>query len=194
MPRLPRTVASEGRGLLPVLLVRLHAMPTDSSEQQGLLFATPHRTDRRTRRLGVTTATQPPPAPARLADAAGVFGAILAALCCAGTPLIVGALTAMGLSALRQDAILWPIMLVSLAVAVGVLAGPARAPRASAVDSWSRRRGVSCAWRHRAARPARHADDLWWRDPACGSYRLEHRRPAPLREGCIGKVSRPSAA
>jgi len=53
-----------------------------------------------------------------LTDAAGALGAIVAALCCAGTPLIVAALAATGLSALRKDAILWPIMLVSLAVAM----------------------------------------------------------------------------
>jgi len=53
-----------------------------------------------------------------LTDAAGALGAIVAALCCAGTPLIVAALAATGLSALRKDAILWPIMLVSLAVAI----------------------------------------------------------------------------
>ncbi len=54
----------------------------------------------------------------RLVDAAGAFGAIVAALCCAGTPLIVGALAAAGLSSLRRDAILWPVMLLSLAVAL----------------------------------------------------------------------------
>jgi mercuric ion transport protein len=58
------------------------------------------------------------PGQGRLADAAGVFGAVVAALCCAGTPLIVGALAAAGLSSLRRDSILWPVMLVSLAVAV----------------------------------------------------------------------------
>ena len=62
-------------------------------------------------------ATQPA-ARAQLTDAAGALGAIVAALCCAGTPLIVAALAATGLSALRKDAILWPIMLVSLAVAI----------------------------------------------------------------------------
>jgi mercuric ion transport protein len=56
--------------------------------------------------------------PVRLADAAGALGAIAAALCCAGTPLIVAALAATGLSALRKDAILWPVMLASLAVAI----------------------------------------------------------------------------
>jgi mercuric ion transport protein len=53
----------------------------------------------------------------QLTNAAGALGAIVAALCCAGTPLIVAALAAAGLGGLRKDAILWPIMLVSLAVA-----------------------------------------------------------------------------
>lgn len=52
------------------------------------------------------------------ADAAGVLGAVSAALCCAGVPTIVAALTAVGLGWLRQDAILWPVMFVSLAVAL----------------------------------------------------------------------------
>jgi mercuric ion transport protein len=51
-------------------------------------------------------------------DAAGVFGAVLAALCCAGTPFLVAGLTALGLGFLRKDGILWPVMLLSLAVAV----------------------------------------------------------------------------
>ena len=63
-------------------------------------------------------ATQPPAARAQLTDAAGAFGAIIAALCCAGTPVIVAALSAMGLLALRKDAILWPIVLVSLLMAM----------------------------------------------------------------------------
>ena len=54
-----------------------------------------------------------------IADSAGVLGAVLAALCCAGTPIIVSALAAVGLSVLRKDAILWPLMLGSLAVALG---------------------------------------------------------------------------
>jgi mercuric ion transport protein len=54
----------------------------------------------------------------RAADGAGATGAILAALCCAGTPIIVSALAAVGLSSLRKDAILWPLMLVSLLVAL----------------------------------------------------------------------------
>lgn len=55
---------------------------------------------------------------ARIADSAGAASAIIAALCCAGTPLIVGALAAMGLTFLRSDAILWPLMLISLGVAI----------------------------------------------------------------------------
>lgn len=51
-------------------------------------------------------------------DAAGAGGAVVAALCCAGNPFIVAALAAVGLSFLKQDAILWPVMLLSLAVAV----------------------------------------------------------------------------
>lgn len=52
------------------------------------------------------------------ADAAGVLGAVTAALCCAGTPIIVAVLTAVGLGWFRQDAILWPLMFVSLAIAL----------------------------------------------------------------------------
>lgn len=54
---------------------------------------------------------------AKLTDAAGVCGAIFAALCCAGTPLIVTGITALGLGFLRRDAVLWPLMLLSLVVA-----------------------------------------------------------------------------
>ena len=54
---------------------------------------------------------------ATAADGAGVVGAVLAALCCAGTPLIVGAVTALGLGFLRNDAVLWPVMLASLGIA-----------------------------------------------------------------------------
>lgn len=53
-----------------------------------------------------------------VADTAGVFGAIAAALCCAGTPLVVSALGVVGLTFLRRDAILWPVMLVSLMLAL----------------------------------------------------------------------------
>jgi mercuric ion transport protein len=58
----------------------------------------------------------------RWADSAGVLGAIVAALCCMGAPVIVGALGAVGLAWLRQDAILWPLMFLSLGVALFGLA------------------------------------------------------------------------
>ena len=54
---------------------------------------------------------------AAAADGAGVIGAVLAALCCAGTPIVVSVITALGLGFLRNDAILWPLMLACLAVA-----------------------------------------------------------------------------
>lgn len=54
----------------------------------------------------------------RLAAGAGVLGASFAALCCAGTPLIVSALAATGLSFLRRDALLLPLMFASLAIAL----------------------------------------------------------------------------
>lgn len=53
-----------------------------------------------------------------VADAGGVFGAVFAALCCAGTPFIVAGLAALGLGFLKNDAILWPLMFLSLAVAL----------------------------------------------------------------------------
>lgn len=53
-----------------------------------------------------------------IADGAGAGSAIFAALCCAGTPIIVSGLAATGLTFLRKDAILWPLMLVSLVVAL----------------------------------------------------------------------------
>jgi len=54
----------------------------------------------------------------RVADGAGVAGSILAALCCAGTPWIVAGLSVVGLGFLRRDAILWPLMIASLGVAL----------------------------------------------------------------------------
>jgi len=54
----------------------------------------------------------------RIADSAGVFGAIFAALCCLGVPFIVAGLAAIGLSFLRSDPILWPLMILSLIVAL----------------------------------------------------------------------------
>lgn len=62
--------------------------------------------------------TQAPSGRVYLRDLAGTFGAVVAALCCAGTPIIISALGVLGLTALRKDAVLWPIMLLSLAVAL----------------------------------------------------------------------------
>ena len=55
---------------------------------------------------------------ARFADWAGVLGATFAALCCAGIPFILAGLAALGLSFLKRDAILWPLMIASLLVAL----------------------------------------------------------------------------
>lgn len=49
---------------------------------------------------------------------AGVIAASCAALCCAGAPIIVSVLAATGLSFLRTDAILLPIIAVALAIAL----------------------------------------------------------------------------
>ncbi len=60
----------------------------------------------------------------RAADSAGVFGAIFAALCCAGLPLILSVLAAVGLSWIRRDSILMPLMALSLGIALwGFLVG-----------------------------------------------------------------------
>jgi mercuric ion transport protein len=54
----------------------------------------------------------------RVADSAGVIGAVLAALCCAGAPIILSVLAALGIGFLRSDAILLPFMSVALIVAL----------------------------------------------------------------------------
>jgi mercuric ion transport protein len=54
----------------------------------------------------------------RVADSAGVIGAVLAALCCAGAPIILSVLAALGLGFLRSDAILLPFMSVALVIAL----------------------------------------------------------------------------
>jgi mercuric ion transport protein len=61
---------------------------------------------------GVTTKAE------RVADIAGPLGAVFAALCCLGVPFIVAGLAAIGLSILRADPFLWPLMIVSLIVAL----------------------------------------------------------------------------
>lgn len=67
--------------------------------------------------------------PGGWADSAGVIGAVLAALCCMGAPIIVGVLTAIGLGWVRRDAILWPLMFLSLGVALWGLSSDRRRHR-----------------------------------------------------------------
>ena len=54
----------------------------------------------------------------RFAGGAGVVAATCAALCCAGAPIIVSVLAATGLSFLRSDAILIPVIGIAVAVAL----------------------------------------------------------------------------
>ena len=54
----------------------------------------------------------------RFADGGGVAGAVFAALCCAGLPLIVRVLATVGLAFPRTDAILLALMALSLAIAL----------------------------------------------------------------------------
>ncbi|HEV2641425.1 MAG TPA: MerC domain-containing protein [Candidatus Elarobacter sp.] len=54
----------------------------------------------------------------QFAGGAGVVAASCAALCCAGAPIIVSVLAATGLSFLRTDAILLPIIGVALIIAL----------------------------------------------------------------------------
>lgn len=66
-----------------------------------------------------TTAPADRPAHAgRFTDMAGVAGAVFAALCCAGGPLIAGVISSIGLSFIRRDSILLPLLALSLAVAL----------------------------------------------------------------------------
>lgn len=55
---------------------------------------------------------------ARYAGGAGAVAATCAALCCAGAPIILSVLAATGLSFLRTDAILLPLIGVALAIAL----------------------------------------------------------------------------
>ena len=57
----------------------------------------------------------------------GSLGAAFAALCCAGVPAVLGALSAAGLGVLINDAILLPLVLLSLGVGLwGLGRGTAR--------------------------------------------------------------------
>lgn len=66
----------------------------------------------------------------RVADSAGVIGAVLAALCCAGAPIILSVLAALGLGFLRSDAILLPFMSLALVIAMWGFWSDARTHRA----------------------------------------------------------------
>ena len=48
----------------------------------------------------------------------GPIGSVFAALCCLGVSWLVAAITAVGLGFLRKDAILWPLMIASILIAV----------------------------------------------------------------------------
>jgi mercuric ion transport protein len=58
----------------------------------------------------------------RSADAAGAAGSIIAALCCAGVPAVVGAFTALGLGFLITDVVLLPVLVAMLLLALWGLA------------------------------------------------------------------------
>lgn len=107
MPELQDASPAAAGRLLRVLLIRGSQVPLEScatSPIPALLMArVPGRHPR-----GFTA----------LADWAGVLGATFAALCCAGIPFIVTGLAALGLSFLRRDGILWPLMIASLLVAL----------------------------------------------------------------------------
>jgi mercuric ion transport protein len=48
----------------------------------------------------------------------GSLGAVFAALCCAGVPTVLGTLSAAGLGVLINDLVLFPLVLLSLGVAL----------------------------------------------------------------------------
>jgi mercuric ion transport protein len=54
----------------------------------------------------------------RVADWTGPIGSVFAALCCLGVPWLVAAISAVGMSFLHSDAILWPLMIASVLVAL----------------------------------------------------------------------------
>ena len=72
----------------------------------------------------------------RFAGGAGVIAASCAALCCAGAPIILSVLAATGLSFLRSDAILIPIIGAALLVALGDSGSGVRSMDRG-VHSWS---------------------------------------------------------
>jgi mercuric ion transport protein len=119
LPRLPalrQLAAAEDRRLLRVLLVGVGALSARAGIWQTLLLNPPPLPSPPQASATMTAAT--PGAAERAADTSGVLAACFAALCCAGNPVILSVLAALGLGFLRRDAILWPLMLLSLAVAL----------------------------------------------------------------------------
>lgn len=55
-------------------------------------------------------------------DKAGIFGATFAALCCLGIPAVLSVVTAIGLGFLINDAVLLPLLVLSLAITLWGLA------------------------------------------------------------------------
>jgi len=109
---------AERRGLLRVLLAWLGSVPTDPAGHDRLLQHTVGRGGNDASIMTHPGGSAPTYAAVRIADSSGALGAIFAALCCAGTPFIVAGLGAGGLGFLKNDAILWPLMFLSLAVAL----------------------------------------------------------------------------
>lgn len=70
----------------------------------------------------------------RYADRLGVGGSIVAAACCLGAPALLSIFSAVGLGFLINDAVLLPLMIVFLAIALyGLYAGVRHHGRWSAV-------------------------------------------------------------
>ena len=103
-----------GGRLLRVLFVRVGGVSAHAGWLEGLLRAQGERAS--TGGRGIVNRTNQ--ALSRYAGGAGVVAASCAALCCAGAPIIVSVLAATGLSFLRTDAILIPVIGIALAVAL----------------------------------------------------------------------------
>ncbi len=70
----------------------------------------------------------------RNADRLGVGGSVVAALCCLGVPALLSVFTALGLGFLINDAVLLPLMIVFLVIAIyGLYSGARRHGQWSAV-------------------------------------------------------------
>jgi hypothetical protein len=107
----PHRDPAEGRALLRFLLLRQRAVSVDAERRIVLLASLDNRTGAS---AAMTTAQRDV---GRLAGGAGVIAATCAALCCAGAPIMISVLAATGLSFLRSDAILLPVIVVALVFA-----------------------------------------------------------------------------